>query len=624
SPMKISLAALCCLVLAGSVFAQTSISLSVDATDAPRKILHATETIPVRAGQLTLIYPEWIPGEHGPTGPVVDIAGLHMTAEGKELSWKRDLVDMYAIHLNVPKGARQIDVSFDFLLPAVASGFSAGASSSADLLVLSWNQVVLYPSEPKADDIMVSPSLKLPAGWKYGTALSTENQSGETIHFAAVPLKHLVDSPVLTAEHFKRVDISPAGGPGHFLDIASDEDATLAITPEQVGTYKRLVVEANALFGAHHYDHYDFLYTLSDQVAHFGLEHHQSSDDRVDERTLVDNALFRAHASLLSHEYVHSWNGKFRRPAGLTTGDFSKPMKGDLLWVYEGLTEYLGNILAPRSGLRSAQDYRDNLALLAARLDNEPGRTWRPLQDCADEAQLLYAARGDWGSWRRGVDFYDEGDLIWLDADVTIRQLTRGAKSLDDFCKKFHGAPTTPPKTEPYTFDDVVATLNDVVHYDWRKFLTDRLESLSPHAPLGGIENGGWKLVYTDSRSDFESAREGAFNYCDLSYSLGISLATNGAIGDVLIKSPAAGAGLAPGMQLIAVNGVKYSKDRLEAAITDAKSGKAPIELLARNGDSYRTYSVDYHGGLRFPHLERDASKPDLLTNIISPAAERH
>ncbi len=620
--MKTFRTLLCLLFMTGSLFAQTSIVLSVDATDAPRKILHAQETIGAKPGPLTIIYPEWIPGEHGPTGPVVDVAGLHILADGRELQWKRDLVDMYAIHLTVPKGAKQIDLSYDFLLPAVAAGFSSGASSSSDLLVLSWNQVLLYPSDPKADDITVTPSLKLPSDWKYGTALTTESQSNGVVHFTAVPLKHLVDSPVLTGEHFKRVDISPAGGPGHYLNIASDEEATLSITPEQVAIYKRLIVEANALFGAHHYDHYDFLFTLSDQVAHFGLEHHQSSDDRVDERTLVDNALFRVHASLLSHEYVHSWNGKYRRPAGLTTGDLSKPMKGDLLWVYEGLTEYLGNILAPRSGLRSAEDYRDNLALIAARLDNEPGRTWRPLQDCADEAQLLYESRGDWRSYRRSVDFYDEGDLIWLDADATIRQLTKGTKSLDDFCKKFHGAPSTLAVTKPYTLDDVVATLNEVVPYDWRKFLTDRLESLSPHAPLGGIEQGGWKLVYTDSASDFENTLEGAFGYVDLSYSLGLSLGGNGNIGDVLVKSPADVAGLAPGMQLIAVDGMKYSKARLETAITNAKSGSSRIELLARNGDSFRTYSIDYHGGLRFPHLVRDMSKPDLLSKIISPVEQ--
>ncbi|HTP12846.1 MAG TPA: PDZ domain-containing protein, partial [Bacteroidota bacterium] len=392
--------------------------------------------------------------------------------------------------------------------------------------------------------------------------------------------------------------------------------------PEQIEKYKHLVTEELSLFGAHHYDHYDFLFTLSDDVAHFGLEHHQSSDDRVDERTLVDDNLFRAHAGLLSHEFTHSWNGKFRRPQGLNVANFARPMQDDLLWVYEGLTEYLGNILAPRSGLRSAEDYRDNLALLAARLDNEAGRTWRPLQDCADEAVLLYNARGDWSSWRRGVDFYDEGDLIWLDVDVTIRELSKGTKTLDDFCKKFHGAPSTSAETKPYTFEDVVSTLNSVVKYDWRKFLTDRLQSLSPRAPLGGIEHGGWKLVYTDSASDFESALESAFGFSDLSYSLGFNLGRSGSINDVAPGSPAAKAGIAPGMNLVAVNGMKYTKMRMDAALEAAKNNSAPIALLVANGDAYKTYSVDYHGGARYPHLERNAAQPDILTAIIQPTTK--
>lgn len=620
--MRTSLILFLCLLMTGFLVAQTSITLSVDATDAPRKILHAEETISVRPGPTTLTYAEWIPGEHGPTGPVVDVAGLHIVASGRDLAWRRDLVDMYAIRTTVPRGINEIKLAYDFLLPALPSGFSAGASSSASLLVLSWNQVLIYPSDPSPASITVHPSLKLPAGWKYGTALTTENENDGVIHFAAVTLNMLIDSPVLASEYFTRIDISPADGPPHHLDLASDEEAALAITPDQIQDYKHLVTEALALFGAHHYDHYDFLFTLSNEVAHFGLEHHQSSDDRVDERTLVDNNLFRAHAALLSHEFFHSWNGKFRRPAGLNVADFTTPMKDDLLWVYEGLTEYYGNVLAARSGMRSDQDYQDNLALVAARLDNEPGRTWRPLQDCADEAELLYDARRDYGSWRRSVDFYDEGDLIWLDADATIRGLTKGEKSLDDFCKKFHGAPSTPPETKPYTFDDVVAALNEVAHYDWHKFLTERLESLGPRAPLGGIENGGWKLVYTETRSDFQRALESAYRFADYSYSMGFSVDRQGSIVDVLVKSPAASAGLAPGFQLIAVNGLKYTKDRLDAAVTDAKKGSGPIVVLARNGDIYKTFSVDYHGGLRFPHLERDASKADVLTSIISPVVK--
>ncbi len=620
--MRVLSGIFCSLFLACTVFAQSSLTLSVDATEAPRKILHTRETISVNPGPLTLMYAEWIPGEHMPSGPVIDVAGLHIRADGKDIPWRRDLVDMFAIHTTIPQGSKEIEVTFDFLLPVQSSGYSAGASSSSNLLILSWNQVLMYPSSPAPDHIMIHPSLRLPEGWKYGTALTTDRTDGATIHFAAATLNSLIDSPVQAGEHFKRVDITPAGGPPHHLDMVSDDESALAITPEQTEHYKRLVAEELSLFGAHHFDHYDFLFTLSDDVAHFGLEHHQSSDDRVDERTLVDNNLFRAHAALLSHEFTHSWNGKFRRPQGLNVANFTRPMQDDLLWVYEGLTEYLGAIISPRSGVRSKQDYLDNMALIAARLDNEAGRTWRPLQDCADEAVLLYSSRGDWSSWRRGVDFYDEGNLIWLDADVTIRQLSNGTKTLDDFCKKFHGAPSTPAETKPYTFDDVVTTLNSIVKYDWRKFLNDRLQSLSPHAPLGGIEHGGWKLVYTDKENDFESALEEAFGFTDLNYSLGFSLGKTGNINDVAPGSPAAKAGIAPGMRLTAVNGMKYNKLRMDEALETAKSSSAPIQLLVTNGDAYKTYSVDYHAGARYPHLERNSSQPDILSAIIQPTAK--
>ena len=437
-----------------SGFAQTpAITLAVDATDAPGKILHAKESIATQPGLLTLFYPKWIPGEHGPTGPVVDLVGLKISAGGNSVSWRRDLEEMHALHCVVPAGVHRIDLTFDFVLPPDAEGFSSGASSSAQLLVLSWNQVVLYPEDQKPDNIIVVPSVKLPANWKFGTALEADpsrQQSGEGENFfKPVSLAMLVDSPVLSSAHFRRIDISAGTGTPHFLDLASDGDAALEMSEDQIGAHRRLVIEANALFGAHHYNHYDFLYTLSDQVAHFGLEHHQSSDDRVAERTLIDDNFRKLASGLLPHEFVHSWNGKYRRPAGLATGDFSTPMKGELLWVYEGLTQYLGKILAARSALRTPDDYREDLALLAARLDHRPGREWRPLQDAADEAQILYGARGDWDSYRRHTDFYDESNLIWLEADVTIRQLTKGEKSLDDFCRKFHGGESAGPMVKP-------------------------------------------------------------------------------------------------------------------------------------------------------------------------------
>ena len=598
---------------------QSSITLTVDATEAPRKILHSREAITVHPGHLTLFYPKWIPGEHGPTGPVIDMAGLKITGGGKPISWRRDLEEMFAIHCEVPPGVDRVDVSFDFILPPQAEGFSSGASSTAQLLVLSWNQVIVYPISARPDDIIVTPSLIVPSGWKFISALTSKNETNNSISFAPVSLTMLIDSPLLTGTHLRRVDITPPSGVPHFLDMISDNEAVLDISPEQVAAYKHLVTEANALFGTHHYNHYDFLYTLSDQVAHFGLEHHQSSDDRVAERSLIDDNLRRTRAGLLPHEFVHSWNGKYRRPLGLATGDYSSPMKDDLLWVYEGLTEYLGAILTARSGLLSSEEFREDLALVAAIMDNRPGRTWRPLQDANDEAQLLYNTRSDWDSWRRDVDFYDEGYLIWLEADVKIRQLTNGNKSLDDFCKIFHGGKNNGPEVKPYMFEDVVAVMNEVAAYDWKTFFTTQLQSLDPHAPLGGIEKSGWKLVYRDTMNEMQKSFEEARKVTDFRFSLGILAEEDGTILDVIPEMPAFKAGLGPGMKLIAVNGRKYSKDIIRDALKLGEVSSLPLDLLAANGEFFKTYSVNYHGGERYPYLERDAATPDLLGFIIAP-----
>jgi len=598
-----------------------TVTLAVDASDAPRRILHAHETVAVRPGPLTLLYPSWIPGEHGPTGPVVDVAGLAILAHGEPLAWRRDLTNMYALHCDVPAGVSALEVSFDFLLPPSAEGFSSGASATAQLLVLSWNQVVLYPSDVRPDELIVAPSLKLPRDWKYATALTTADRSDAGIRFEPVSLTTLVDSPVAAGAHLRRIDLTPEGGAPCFLNLVSDGEAALAISDEQVEAHRRLIVEALALFGAHHYAHYDFLLTLSDGVAHFGLEHFQSSDDRVAERAFLDEDLRRRHSGLLPHEMVHSWNGKYRRPAGLATGDFSTPMQGDMLWVYEGLTDYLGNVLTARSGLRTPEEYREDLALTTAMLDQLPGRTWRPLQDTCDEAQLLYGARDDWSALRRGVDFYEEGDLIWLEADVTIRELTHGQRSLDDFCKAFHGGSSGSVSVVPYTFDDLVSALQAVAPFDWETFFTTRLRSLEPHAPLGGIERSGWTLVYEDTPSSMQKAEDATRKTVDLRFSLGLMLGEDGTLQDVIPGLPADRAGLAPGMQLVAVNGRKFSPDVLHDALRLGKGSDAPLELLASNGEFYATHALDYHGGERYPHLRRDASKPDLLSVIISPVA---
>jgi predicted metalloprotease with PDZ domain len=596
--------------------------LTVDATHAPEKILHAVLEIPVSAGPLQLVYPQWIPGEHGPTGPIVDLTGLEFFANGQRLTWRRDLIDMYRFHLTIPAGTRTLEARLDLVLPAPPEGFSSGASATAALDVVSWNQVLLYQPGKRSDDIYFTASLKLPDGWHYGTALPVENETGGQINFQTVNLTTLVDSPVLAGKHFRRIPLTPDGPIQHYIDMASDSDAALQMPPEVINEYKNLVAETGALFHARHYREYHFLLTLSDHVAHFGLEHHQSSDDRVDERTIIDDDQRWLAAGLLPHEMTHSWNGKYRRPQGLATPDYQKPMEGDLLWVYEGLTQYLGEILTARTGLWTKEQFLEEAADTAATLNNAtPGRTWRPLQDTADAAQILYGALPEFENWRRGVDYYPEGFLIWLDVDTTMRQKTNGQKSMNDFCRIFYDGGNTPPMVKPYTFDDIVNTLNQVVPNDWAKFLRDRLDTYGPGAPLGGFTNGGWKLVYDENPSELVKTLERVRHDVDARFSIGLSLEEKGAIRDVIMNSPAWNAGISPGMKLIAVNGRKFTPDILREALKAAKGNGPNIELLVANGDFYKMHTINYHDGEKYPHLVRDESKPDILSEILKPLA---
>ncbi|MFZ0298266.1 MAG: M61 family peptidase [Candidatus Sulfotelmatobacter sp.] len=598
-----------------------TITLFVDATSTPRKIFHAKLKIPASAGDLTLYYPKWIPGEHAPDGPVIDLAGLKFTAGGKTLKWRRDLLDGFTIHVEVPAGENEVNAELDFLSPATfEGGFSAGSSATDKMAVISWNQVLLYPKGWKSDDLTYVATLKLPAGWKYGTPLpiastSLTGQNGDTqIVFQPTSLTTLVDSPVITGEFLKVVKL--ADNPLVEMDVAADSAAALEPPQEVWDHYKNLVEQANKLFGAHHYRDYHFLFSLSDHVAHFGLEHHESDDSRVDERGLVDEGMRKMEASLLPHEYVHSWNGKYRRPADLATPDYEQPMQDDLLWVYEGLTNYLGTVLTARSGLLTPQQARDDLSVTAAELDHTPGREWRNLQDTADDAPELYFSPRAWESWRRSTDFYDEGTLDWLWADVIIRQQSKGKKSLDDFCKLFHGAPSTGPTVKTYTFDDVVNALNQITPYDWRGFWTERLTNHGPGAPLGGIEGSGWKVVYDEVPSEMERGSESGGHVNGGLYSIGLELREDGTIIDTIENMSAALAGIGPGMKLIAVNGHQYSPEVLRDALRAGKSSTAPLELLVENTDYFKTYALDYHGGERYPHLVRDESKPDLLSEI--------
>jgi predicted metalloprotease with PDZ domain len=605
-----------------------TITLAVDASEAPAKIFHSKLTIPAKPGPMTLLYPKWIPGEHGPTGPIADLTGLRITAGNQALRWRRDDVNMYALHIEVPQGTTQLDVILDYTSPAeLEQGFTAGSTATAQMMLLSWNWVLLYPEGYAAQQIDFRPSLKLPAGWQFGSPLPGATRTGDEVQFAPVSLYTLVDSPVIAGHYFRAVKLTPPNAtPAAEMDIASDSAPALQMTAKQEQAFKQLVAEANTLFGATHYRDYHFLFSLSDHVAHFGLEHHESNDSRTYERTFLDPQEWLTMGSLLSHEYTHSWNGKYRRPAGLTTPDYQQPHKGELLWVYEGLTDYLGNVLAGRSGIYTPEQYREALAMIAAQMENRAGRTWRPLIDTAVAAQVLYSAPEPWTNWRRSVDYYPEGDLIWLDADTTIRKLTGGRKSLDDFCKAFHGAPSLTandvPAPKPYTFDDVVNTLNSVASNDWRKFLEDRLWSTSQHAPLAGVQASGWDLTYNETPSELWKAGETLYKQTDLSYSIGIVLNNeNGGILDVVFGSPAAKAGIMPGMKLVAVNDRAWKPETLHDTLKAGKNEKEPLRLLVQNAEYFNTYTVDYHGGDRYPHLTRNAN-PDTLSEITKQHAK--
>ena len=609
-----------------SLLAQSSgtINLTVDATHAPEKMLHTRMVMPVKPGPLTLYYPKWIPGEHTPAGPEGNVAGLTFSANGKTLPWRRDLLDAFTFHLDVPSGVERLDVAFDYIEPS-SGAFSGGGSATDKLVIVSWNQNVLYPAGIPAENITFKPTLRLPLTWKFGTPLPVENAASGEVTFKPVSLDRLVDSPVIAGEYYRAVDVTPPNEPIHHeIDLVADSAEALEMSPEAQKDFTNMVAETGKLFGARHYRDYHFLLTLSDHVAHFGLEHNECDDSRTGERSLLTPEGRREVAGLLGHEFVHSWNGKFRRPADLSTPDFEAPMKTDLLWVYEGLTSYLGPLLAARSGMWTPEQYREDLATTAADMGpGRPGRTWRPLQDTADAIAGQSFGRGGWISWRRSADYYPEGDLLWLEVATLIHDQTHGQKSFEDFCRAFYGGPNQGPEVKPYTFDDLVRALQAVAPYDWAGFFHDRLTSISAEAPVGGIEAGGWKVDYTDKPP--ESRGGGRFGGgVNAIYSLGLRIGADGTVQDSLIGGPAYLAGISPGMRVVALNDRAYKPELLHDAMKAGTKNDQPIRFLVVNDDYYKTCLVNYHGGERYPHLVRVEGKPDLLDDIVKPLAGKN
>ena len=593
-----------------------TIVLNADASDIDRHIITAHEVIPVaQAGPLTLLLPKWIPGTHSPEGDFTKITGVHISAGGAELKWSRDNVAMSAFHVDVPAGATEVVVDFQYLTPVQdKDGVVVHTRNTMDL---EWWNASMYPAGYFTRRIPVKVVLTLPAGWGYGSPLDTDNRTGDVVTFKPISYDNLIDSPVIAGRYYKQYDLDPGSKTPVHMDVVADYPEDLEVPDSVIQIHSRVVQEAYKLFGAHHYDHYDFLVAVSDQMGGIGLEHHRSSEDAVVPGYFKDTSGKGFGRDILPHEYTHSWDGKFRRPDGQFTADFEGPMRDDLLWVYEGGTDYWGTLLESRAGLFSFDQRLQILAASAALYDTLPARQWRDLHDTTFDPILSDRAPKSWPSWQRSEDYYDEGALIWLDADTLIREKTGGKKSLDDFAKLFFGMDNGSWQPLTYGFDDVVTALNTVYPYDWKTFLNTRLTRTGGGAPLDGLARGGYKLVYTNEESDYLKSGE-ARRGLNFNYSLGLAIGKDGTVRDVIWDGPAFKAGLTAGEKILAVNGRAFDGDRLKATVTaDAVAGNTDqIVLLIQDGDYFRTVSLAWHNGLRYPQLVRIDGTPDRLMAI--------
>ena len=606
------------LVSASAMAQKAPIQIAADLSDAPRKVYHAEIDIPVKPGTVSLTTPKWIPGNHRPTGPVSDITGVSFTANGKPLVWRRDDEDLYQYHVTIPSGITTLHAHLDCIVTARVS---------QKLAVLEWEKLLLYPANTPVREIAVQPSVTVPKGWGLGTALTptdgydAQHPTGGTTHFAATTVEQLEDSPVIAGEYFHEFALAPDVTPKHYIDVVSDSPEDSKLRPSLLAALNNLVHETGAAYNSRHYNVYHFLLTLSDVAGGEGLEHGQSSDNGVGEKGFADDAHQLSEADLLPHEFTHSWNGKYRRPYNLYQDDFAKMQQGSLLWVYEGMTQYMGNVLAARSGLKSPAQYRDQLAMSAANLDNKPGRQWRSTEDTGIAASILRGSNPAWSSWRRGQDYYQEGELFWLDVDTLIRKQTNNERSLTDFQRIFLAkGGSTGPLIVTYNRDELIADLNQVMKYDWATFIHDHVENINPHADLAGIEQGGYRLVYADKPNASERTmgstggrRGGGVNVW---YSIGLRLSNEGTISDVRWGGPADKANLAPGSKIIAVNGNIFSADALRSAIREAKGKIEPIHLILQSDTFVSTADIDYHDGERYPVLDRVEGTPAYLDEI--------
>ncbi len=578
-----------------------TITLDVDASDTQRGVFRVTETIPVAPGtaQLTLFHPRWLPGRHGPEGRTAEVADLRFTAGGKALEWRRDPLEVNAFHVSVPTGTREVVAKFIRTTPLVGS--EGRIVMTQEMLNLQWEQVSLYPAGHYVRQIRFRPSVTFPQGWTAATALDGPSASGPRVSWAEVDYETLVDSPIFAGLHARKWDL----GNRITLNVVADKPEQLALPPERLPALKALGDEAIALFGSRHFDHYDFLAALTERMGAIGLEHHRSSENQMEPKNFIEWERLDWDRNVLAHELSHSWIGKFRRPAKLWTPDYRTPMQDNLLWVYEGQNQFWGWVLAARSGLQSKETILGMLAGEAGLYATQPGRSWRSVEDTTFDAIISERKPRPYYTLARNEDYYSEGALIWLEADQVIRAGTAGRKGLDDFARAFFGIRDGDWGVVPYEFEDVVAGLNAVYPHDWATFLKTRIEQPGRPAPLAGLEMAGYRLAWREEPNPVQKAIMDETKRLSLTYSLGISLSSDGVISNPRWDSPAVNAGLVTGAKVLAVNGMAYDADTMKAAVTAAKGGNKPIELLVKRGDRFVTVPVLWSGGLRYPWLER-------------------
>jgi predicted metalloprotease with PDZ domain len=592
-----------------------TLTIDVDARDTARAIFRVKQAVPVAgAGPLTLLYPEWLPGNHAPRGPIASIAGLKISGNGKPIAWRRDPADVYAFHVDVPAGVKSLDVEFQHLSPNEPN--QGRVTMTPDMLNVQWEKMSLYPAGTFVRNIPIIAHITLPPGWNAATSLDVARKQGDRITYKTVSYETLVDSPMFAGRYHRRENL----GQDVWLNIFADRPGDLAATPEQIAAHRRLVDQTLKLYGAKHFDEYEFLLALTDKMGGIGLEHLRSSENSHPREYFTEWDKRSAGRDLLAHEFNHSWDGKYRRGADLFTPDYRMPMQNSLLWVYEGQTQFWGNILSARSGMMPVEDIKAELARTAAYYATLPGRNWRPLIDTTNDPVISARQPKPYPSWQRSEDYYSEGMLIWLDVDSIIRERTAGRKSIDDFARAFFGINPGDQGISTYTFDDVVRTLNAVTPYDWAGYLHQRVERPG-EAPLDWIKRGGYRLAYSETPPAYFKSRELDREVLDLTYAVGITVGKDGVINGVAWDSPLFNEGVTTGTKIVAINGREYSNDDLKGAITAAKGSKAPIKLLVKKGDLFRTIDLDYHDGLKYPVLEKVGTGPSSLDALLAPLA---